>query len=181
MLKTDNQLRYFLNLQHKFQANAPALPHGQLGNVKTVSLKAWLRKNDNKRLIDIDCFYGDFLVLGKSYNIEYPLEDRADELFNRALKSCVKEEKRYLALRSKVDEYGITLGVKLNVYSSGKMTIGDGVNERPIKKEEVVKLLDAFEEYESFMNTLLQDISRSFASHDLLRAEAGTKDVIERD
>ena len=61
----DGKLSYILGLVDKFNAEKDSLPKDSWGNIKTVSLKAWINRNDTKygksdyrRIIDSCYDYG---------------------------------------------------------------------------------------------------------------------------
>ena len=65
--KQDGILSYLLTLIEKFNQDVENMPKDQWDNVKTVSLKAWIKKNDTKYsrpIIDDHYRYGRYFVLG---------------------------------------------------------------------------------------------------------------------
>ena len=112
----DGKLSYILGLVDKFNAEKDDLPKDSLGNIKTVSLKAWINRNDTKygksdyrRIID-DCGKVYFVNcdrwithnMGKTYYDTH--EDYVDEIFHRVLYLLKYEEKKYFEQH---DEYEI--------------------------------------------------------------------------
>lgn len=59
---------YMYNLIKKWEAESPSLPHDSWGYVKTVSLKAWLKKNDSKHLVDDHYRYGHYYMINREYH-----------------------------------------------------------------------------------------------------------------
>ena len=62
----DGKLSYLLELIEKFKKDSETMPKNSWGNVKTASLKAWIRKNDTKydeKVIDDSYNYGKFYNL----------------------------------------------------------------------------------------------------------------------
>lgn len=49
---TNGKLSYVINLVNKFDNEKETLPKDSYGEVKTVSLKAWLKRNDSEQVID---------------------------------------------------------------------------------------------------------------------------------
>lgn len=91
------------------------MPKDGWGEVKTVSLKAWLKRNDSRHLIDDSYIYGDIKLLNElcsSRLIMYinkkglhdVYEDYVDEMFHRQLIKCEEMEHKYFLEH---DEYSI--------------------------------------------------------------------------
>ena len=111
---TDGKLSYLLSLIEKFNADKESLPMDNWGYIKTVSLKAWIKRNDTKysqKVIDDYYHYGKYNLLGCERDItmecngEYDYyDDLVDEVFRRQLMECEKEERKYF---DEHDEYSI--------------------------------------------------------------------------
>lgn len=179
---TDGKLSYILFLLEKFQKDKDSLPKQSsvFGNesVKTVSLKAWIKRNDTKYsrpVIDDWYHYGMFNILGSDRNIQTnhkgnydTYEDLVDEVFYRQLKKCEEEEKKYFLkhdeysvlksqLREYQDKYRTSFGVKLGACSSGEVFIYEGEDfktKREITMEELKELLSKFEQLDSLVEKL---------------------------
>ena len=123
----DGKLSYILALVEKFNEERETMPKDQWGNVKTVSLKAWIKRNDDRKLLDDTYRYGDIRIIGgrniesialkggyDTYDavndildkgiVKEGYEDYVDEIFHHQLCECEKEEKRYFLEH---DEYSI--------------------------------------------------------------------------
>ena len=118
----NGKLSYILELVDKFNRDEPTLPKDAYGNVKTVSLKAWINRNDTKygntdytRIIDSWYNYGKIRFLGSERWITWnDFEDKksyydtyanyVDEIFHRQLQQCLKMENEYFRAH---DEYEI--------------------------------------------------------------------------
>lgn len=91
--KTDGNLSYFLSLIEKFNSEKENLPKDQYGNIKTISLKAWVKRNDTRyqqKVIDDWYQYGRYNLLGCERNIQSNTkgnydyyDDFVDEVFRR--------------------------------------------------------------------------------------------------
>lgn len=107
----DNKLSYILALSEKFEKDKEDMPTDNWGDVKTVSLKAWIKRNDKRNLIDNSYQYGSIRFMG-GRNIQYinrkggydTYEDYVDEVFHRQLKECENLEHKYFLEH---DEYSI--------------------------------------------------------------------------
>lgn len=58
---------YLLNIFNKWEKDYNELKKDACGNVKTVSKKAWIKRNDTKGLIDVDDCVGAYFLLGNRY------------------------------------------------------------------------------------------------------------------
>ena len=87
----DGKMSCLLDLIGKYNQDASSLPKDKNGIVKTVSLKAWIRRNDKKNVVDIDYNTGSIRLLQCRRRIQYPNgakscdvhDDLVDELFHR--------------------------------------------------------------------------------------------------
>ena len=73
----DNKLSYILALSEKFEKDKEDVPTDNWGDVKTVSLKAWIKRNDKRNLIDNSYQYGSIRFMG-GRNIRY-INRRSEE------------------------------------------------------------------------------------------------------
>lgn len=173
----DGKLSYILSLFEQFEKDEKSLPKDQWGEVKTVSLKAWIKRNDVRKLIDNSYKYGDIRFIG-GRSIKYinrkgaydTYDDYVDEVFHRILKECENEERIYF---SEHDEYSIlknkflnlnkkyntTFGVNISSWSSGKMGVYDENSnaERKITIEELKYLLSKYEELDALVEKITKE------------------------
>lgn len=172
----DGKLSYLLELIEKFNNEKINMPKDKWGNVKTVSLKAWIKRNDKKYgrpILDDYYHYGRYYILDmerwignnrKGYYDTY--EDLVDELFHRQLKLCKKKEYKYFLEH---DEYSIlkekfrnknhstTFGVKVADCSDGKLYVygNDSYEDRrEITVEELKDLLSKYEQLDALVEKL---------------------------
>ena len=173
----DGKMSYVLNLFDKFNQEKDFLPKQYRDKVKTVSLIAWIKRNDTKyshKLFDTDYHYGEcrFLTSGRFIqNIPNKptydtFDDYIDEAFHRQLNILLKEEKKYYAehnpyeikktkLRKYIHRYNLTFG--LCIVESSKdgllLKVNDDEN-KPIPENIIDSLIDKFEQLEKFIDTL---------------------------
>ena len=172
----DGNLSYLLGLIEKFNDEKMALPKDNWGDVKTVSLKAWIKRNDTKSrwgILDRDYNYGTYHLLGTNRYITSnrrgaydTYEDLVDEMFHRQLRECEKREYKYFLEH---DEYSIlkrkfreknrctTFGVKIADCSDGKLYVydnDDDYNRREITIEELKDLLSKYEQLDALVEKL---------------------------
>lgn len=171
---TDGKLSYLLSLIEKFEGEKGTLPKDKYGYIKTVSLKAWVKRNDTKYerpIIDDYYDHGRYKILGSERHIQYnskgnydTYDDLVDESFHRQLLECKKEEKKYFAEH---DEYSIlkkkfrernhhtTFGVHICDWSNGRLTVADDDdNERDITIDELKELLAKYAQLDALVEKL---------------------------
>lgn len=167
----DGKLSYILALVEKFNEERETMPKDQWGNVKTVSLKAWIKRNDDRKLLDNTYRYGDIRIIG-GRNVESiaskgsydTYEDYVDEIFHRQLRECEKEEKRYflehdeysiLKKKFRDRDYHTTFGVHIITSSDGNIYVGkDFDTKREITIDELKDLLAKYEQLDALVEKL---------------------------
>lgn len=186
----DGKLSYILNLFDKFNNDVENLSRDKNGYIRTVSLKAWIKKNDTKygttdhsRLIDAWYKYGEIYFLGCRRYIQnpnflsmkgYTFDTHAnyvDEIFHRALIELLRKENQYF---KEHDEYEILkskfihsnhyeLGIHIGYSSNGNVSIYDeNDNSRPITIEELKLILDKYAEIEAFVEEVKKTVNITF-------------------
>lgn len=171
----DGKLSYILNLYEKFEKDKEGLPKDQWGDVKTISLRAWIKRNDTRKVIDDTYTYGNIKFIGgrsiKFINRKRAYDtykDYVDEVFHRQLKECENEERNYFLehdeysiLKNKFlnKKYHTTFGVNISLWSSGKICVYDeNTNaERKITIEELKYLLSKYEELDALVEKITQE------------------------
>lgn len=181
----DGKLSYIIGMILNFEEIKDTLPKDQYGEVKTVSLKAWLRKNDtfyNRPIFDNDYNYGGFYLLGvKRYISINPMNtkgsycdhyaDLVDEVFHRQLIECCSLEKKYFREHDEYsilkdrfcylnDEYRTSFGVHTGYCSNGEVYVYDDENSehREITIEELKRLIPLYDRLEMFIQELSEEV-----------------------
>lgn len=104
--RNDGILTYLLDLWERWTDDVDSLKKDKWGNVQTNSLRAWLRKNDDRKIFNREiCNYGFGYFMGTRrwiYDLNDGIHkgnacgdmytDLVDELFYRTLVKCYKEE-----------------------------------------------------------------------------------------
>ena len=172
-------LSYVLELVGKFNKERESLPKDSRGDVKTVSLKAWLKRNDTKRMCDSSYNYGEISLLrirSSIYRLGYgkyseTFNEYIDDVFHEQLNRCKRKEEiyflehdEYSILKAKFreyeDKYRTTFGVRIPYWSSGKVCVrDDNDNERDITIEELKKLLSKYEELDRLVEKITEEIN----------------------
>lgn len=178
---TDGKLSYLLSLIEKFNADKVSLPKkdNMFGEpeVKTTSLKAWIKRNDTKysqKLIDDWFKYGKYNLLGCERNIQSNrkgdydyYEDLVDEVFRRQLIECEREEHKYFndhdeysILKKKFEEkqnqYHTTFGAEIWI-GSGGVQVGDSEKRRKLTIDELKDLLSKYEQIDALVEKLTKE------------------------
>lgn len=172
----DGKLSYLMDLIKRFEAEKEGMPKDSWGSVKTVSLKAWIKRNDTgyapHGLIDSTYSYGKYHLLGTERNINSnskgpydTYEDLVDEMFHRQLRECENKEKTYFLehdeysrLKKEFREksfHSTTFGVHVGYSSNGDVyVLGEGEKKRPITIEELKELLDKYAQVDDLIEKL---------------------------
>lgn len=181
----DGKLSYILSLIEKFQEDADSMPKDQYGYVKTVSLKAWVRKNDTKYprpIIDNNYSYGNYNLLGCSRNIGInykgtwdTYEDLVDEVFYRQLKKCEVEEIEYFEehdeysilkkrLRKQIGTYNVYFGLNIGFSSDNNIYIysENGKDKRKINIDEIKELLSKYDQLDALVGEIMNEINITY-------------------
>lgn len=176
----DGKLSYLLDLIDKFNKDKENLPKDNWGEVKTVSLKAWINRNDKRyerKIIDNTYTIGEYRLLGckRNINSDYKgtydtYDDLIDELFHRQLEECERVEKKwflehdeYSILKEKFrnKKYNTTFGVNISTWGSGRICICDekSENERDITLNELKELLAKYEELDKLVEKMTSEVN----------------------
>ena len=169
---TEGQLSYVLGLIDKLKEEKDTLALDQWGDIKTVSLIAWIKRNDTKYgnpIVSTYCTYGMAKVLGVGRYIQREGEthdDYVDKVFHAALVECVEKERDYFLAH---DEYSIlkekfrnrgfdsSFGVKIFDYSDKMVVEDEEGNGRPITLEELKDLNAKCEQVLALIEKLTQE------------------------
>ena len=176
---TKGNLSYLLDLQEKFNKEKDTLKQDDFGRVKTVSLKAWLKKNDTKCLVDAKYEYGKYSICRVERNILCPkirksydtYEELIDECFHRQLKACEQLEKNYFKthdeysilkeeLKKYMEKYKTTFNVNISIWSTAEICIFKDTDtdvEREITKEELTELISKYKQLDELTEKLTKE------------------------
>lgn len=183
----DGKLSYIIEMIQKFEEVKDSMPKDQWGHVKTVSLKAWLKRNDtkyNRPIFNNDYYHGKFYLLRVERFIDLnPLNEKGscyehyadlvDEVFHRQLIDCCLLEKKYFRehdeysilkdrFRQLSNEYKTSFGVHTGYCSNGEVYVYDKENhdnEREITIEELKRLIPLYDRLEMFIQELSEEVS----------------------
>lgn len=185
-------MTHLLNLIKQWNKDVDTLPKDSWGSVKTVSLKAWIKRNDKCEyrngysLLDDDYKYGKFHILGCERWIQHDPENKGaqydtyddivDEIFYRQLNPCLKEEEAYFKsvdpyeiakskLKKYVNKYHTYFGIRL-VFSSDDTVVIPTEPERwkgpEITLDQANILVKMFEQLDATIEDLTSKTSEEF-------------------
>ena len=183
----NGKLSYILELVDKFNRDESTLSKDAYGNVKTVSLKAWINRNDTKyentdytRIIDSWYNYGKIHFLGSERWITWnDFEDKksyydtyanyVDEIFHRQLKQCLKMENEYFRAHDEYEilknkfrnkNYPTTFGVNIRMRSNDCIYVYETEGERrerEITIDELKYLLAKYDELDKLVEKITKE------------------------
>lgn len=185
-------LSYLLGLLDKFKADRETLPKEKniwgVEKVKTVSLRAWIKRNDTRNLIDYEYDYGSIRALERGFYIrnthiqsacDNP-EEIINQFFHKALTECVHLEEKYFRTH---DEYSIltdeivdrcnhqnfySFGLSFSYGTSGILIYDDnnGDGSKPSCRKpttaELKKLLELNNKVEEYVQSLAKELDFSY-------------------
>ena len=176
----NGKMSYILDLINKYVEDLPTLKKDSYGHVKTVSLKAWLKKNDPLKMVDDWYQYGqiDFLRTKRSYtslyitnpNIKDEAINSVDIRLNETLRKLKSKEDSYFATH---DPYSIeenefetngrpSFGNHIIYGSSGVFVRDDNGNDRKLTLEELQLLNEGARKLEEYRKELSKEINITF-------------------
>lgn len=98
----DGAMSYIVSVGEKFLAEKDTLKTDECGNIKTVSLRAWVNRNDKKDKFEEQGMYEVLRLRAniKNYPNVHPIwsrdnKDIVDAAFNAQLQKCLEKEKCY--------------------------------------------------------------------------------------
>lgn len=174
----DGRMSYLLELIEKFRREVTSLPKDKYGCVKLISMKAWIRRNCDKSIIDTDRNAGEIYLLQCRRRIQCPSvtvagdvhDDLVDELFHRQLLVCRRMEDQYFLehdeyeiLKTKLLKHHLlettTFGVHLAERSRNQVVITDENYEhgREITIEELRTLLAKYDELQRIIDKMAKE------------------------
>lgn len=175
----DGVLSYALDVAKKYENDKSILPKDKHGKVLAVSLKAWLKRNDPRKVFDDRYNYGHARICGlntyvmniNSKGMHWVHDNLVDEAFHEQLAACLRLENEYFNTHDKYSvlkseflnkskQMGTTFGVCIIHNSDGDVFISksdDYTTCRPITIPELEDLLDKYERVEQLISNLSQE------------------------
>lgn len=170
----DGVASYMLNIINKWEEEKEFLPKDQYKNVKTISHKAWINRNDNRNIMsrydlgkynifrnEFKCLSLDCPTTKNGYNELYTGSHIVNQWFHDLLRQLKIEERKYF---ESIDPVSIKIDkvqeMARNNTLFGSITINDIVYNRKqdVSEKELDIYINAYEKLEEYIKNLSQDI-----------------------
>lgn len=172
----DGIATYLLNLLEKWEREKDTLPKDSYGVVKKVSYRAWLRRNDKRKIIDTVVKVGAYYMFGTrftemsltcptgefGYSLEYTGDHIAHQWFHDLLKELEREERKYFREHDsfqqklqKVKKYGERYQENFGCIELNNI-IWNGLEDVP--EERLDKYLVAYQQLETTIEKISQEL-----------------------
>lgn len=178
----DGIATYLLDLFDKWEKDYDELKKDSYGNVKTVSKKAWLKRNDTRKKINDSYNIGHYYLFGSEYNemsvtcpytnwgfsMLYSEKHIVNQWFHDLCNILYGKEKKYfqeidpVSIKiKKVKEYADFLGILDNkiindIYYNGKIDVTEEVLD---------SILDGYGKLETYYNMISKEVKESLIEH----------------
>lgn len=168
---------YLLDLFDKWEKDYDELKKDSYGNVKTVSKKAWLKRNDTRKKINDSYNIGHYSLFGSEYNkmsvtcpcnMLYSEKHIVNQWFHDLCNILYGKEKKYfqeidpVSIKiKKVKEYAGFLGILDNkiindIYYNGKIDVTEEVLD---------SILEGYGKLETYYNMISKEVKESLIEH----------------
>ena len=178
---TENKATYVFDLIEKFNTDKETLSKDSYGSVKTVSLKAWIRKNVNANIIRIDNDYrhGKIFLLGTEHYIQsyYSYHstwgtkngDYREILFEAIIDDLKQKERKWYRNNSplilKINE--LKEYTKLSIFNSKILNDIHWNGKEDITEEQADFYISIGKEFEAFEKVLAEKVAKYEIDNDL--------------
>lgn len=172
----DGVATYLLNLLTKWEKEKDTLPKDNYGYPKTVSKKAWIRRNDKREIINIEYDIGTYYLFKTKflemtttcpsteygYHLEYTGNHIVHQWFHDLLKQLAQEERKYF---KKHDPFQIKLK-KVKDYGNQYREYFDCLelndiiwnNKEDVPEEHLDKYIAAYQRLEAEIKRISQEL-----------------------
>lgn len=170
---------YMLNMIEKWENEKDSLPKNNWGTTKTVSKKAWIKRNDERKIINNDYKIGEYYMFGNNfkelslicptteygYDEVYTGESIVNQWFHDFLNKLYIKEKEYFKsinpfeiklkkIQEYAGQYGILDNKKLNNIKYKNKGYKDNVIE-----EELDIFIETYEKIEKYYENMIRDLN----------------------
>lgn len=179
----NNVASYLLNILTKWENEKDSLSKDSYNNIKTVSKKAWIKRNDERKIIDIDYKIGKYFLFGTEYKTMslicpyteygYRLLYTDGNVVNQWFHDlCIKlylEEKQYFEsvnpVEIKISQVKKCVE-KYHVYFDSKK-VNDIAwnNDKNITEKELDIYLDAYKKIEDYIVKTTKDVQQQIDNY----------------
>lgn len=168
---------YLYNILTKWEKEKDSLPKDKWENVKTVSKKAWIKKNDPRKIINNIYDYGSYSLFGTKYKLmsttcpdsefgktlPYTGNNVVHQWYHDLCINLQNEEARYL---KEIDPFQIKVskvkdfGERYHILFNNKK-INDIVwnNRADITDEELDIVIAAYEKIDNYVNQITKEVN----------------------
>lgn len=169
---------YVLKILKKWESEKDSLPKNQFGSPKTVSKKAWIKRNDPHKIIDIDYKIGTYYLFktkfkelsticpstASGYSMHYTGESIVHQWFHDLCEELYFKEKRYFEEHdtkeikiAKVKNLGNRYGIVFNNKNLNDI-IWNG--KKDVTEEELDAFTAAYEELEQKIHEISSKLEK---------------------
>jgi len=174
----DGVTSYLLNILSKWELEKDSLPKDNYGHVKTVSKKAWIKRNDERKIIDIDYKIGSYYLFDTkfksmnaicptteySHNMAYTGENIVNQWFHDLCNLLYREEQKYF---QEDDNFQIKLnklrglGNKYSILFNSK-ELNDIVWNRKedVSEQKIDEYISAYEKLEQTISQISNELNQ---------------------
>ena len=174
----DGVASYLLNILSKWEVENDTLPKDNWGNVKTVSYKAWIKRNDERNIIDIKYKVGKYYLFGTkfknmnticptteySHNMAYTGKNIVNQWFHDLCNLLYREEQKYF---QEHDNFQIKLsklkdlGNKHNIVF-GSIELNDIIwnHKENISEQKIDEYINAYEKLYQFIDQINNELNQ---------------------
>lgn len=169
---------YLLNIFDKWEIDKKGLPKDSYGHVKTVSKKAWIKRNDDRKIIDIKYKIGSYYFLGEEYktitkicpstgygrDMQYTNDHIVNQWFHDLCYKLYREELNYYKtinpLHIKIEK--LKEMKRYNTLFNNKI-INDIVhnNKEDVTEQELDIFINAYEKLDNYVEELSKELEEN--------------------
>jgi len=170
---------YMLNILTKWGEEKDSLPKATYGRIKTVSKKAWIKRNDDKKIITNDYKIGRYFLFGTEfkemslicpttnygYEMIYTDKNVINQWFHDFCQKLYLEEKKYFESINpfeiklkKIQEYANQYGILDNQKINDIKYTNTGYKYVVID-EELNIIIEVYEKIEKYYESIINDLN----------------------
>ena len=174
----DGVASYLLNIFSKWESEKDTLPKDNYDHVKTVSKKAWIKRNDERKIIDMEYKIGKYWLFGTefkdmsticpsteySFRMAYTGGNIIDQWFHDLCDLLFREEEKYFKEHDNFEiklSKLVDLGNKHNI-AFGSRELNDIIWNRKsdISEQRIDGYINAYERLYQFINQISSELNQ---------------------
>lgn len=180
---------YLLNIFNKWKLEKDSLPKDKWNDIKTVSKKAWIKRNDERKLIDDHYKIGSYHLLGTAfkemslicptteygYQMLYTNKDVVNQWFHDLCTKLYREEKIYFESINpfdikikKIQEYANRYGILDNIKINNIKYTNTGYKDN-LEEKELDIFIATFEKIEKYFETTINEMNQELLNVDSVK------------